>query len=316
MPILTRWMQLGAGGLLGLTFTLAPLLLAQVPQGPVIRREVNLALVEATVKDRSGKVMAELKQQDFQLLEDGRPQEIAHFSKDQIPLAVALVVDLSTSIQPFLRPLRYASISSLKALKPEDEVALFTFSYGPELRVELTKDKLDISTELEMLQAGGATNINDAVFEAARYLKEERPAARRVVILVSDNVGSGNHRYKGGDVIEEALAADAAVYSVKVPGRNPVMGRAVAAMGGGHVSIKDLTAETGGEIIEVEKQGSLFLALQTVIDRLKTRYTLGFYPPGGARDGSLRKLDIRLQSTFGRKGSDYSVVSKKGYYAK
>jgi Ca-activated chloride channel family protein len=309
-------MQLGAGGLLGLTFTLAPLLLAQVPQGPVIRREVNLALVEATVKDRSGKVMAELKQQDFQLLEDGRPQEIAHFSKDQIPLAVALVVDLSTSIQPFLRPLRYASISSLKALKPEDEVALFTFSYGPELRVELTKDKLDISTELEMLQAGGATNINDAVFEAARYLKEERPAARRVVILVSDNVGSGNHRYKGGDVIEEALAADAAVYSVKVPGRNPVMGRAVAAMGGGHVSIKDLTAETGGEIIEVEKQGSLFLALQTVIDRLKTRYTLGFYPPGGARDGSLRKLDIRLQSTFGRKGSDYSVVSKKGYYAK
>jgi Ca-activated chloride channel family protein len=289
---------------------------SQEPQGPIIRREVNLALVEATVKDKSGRVMGELKKEDFQLLDNGQPQEIAHFSRDQIPLAVALVVDLSESIRPFLRPLRYASISSLKVLKPEDEVALFTFSYEPELRKALTKEKLDVSSELEYLDAGGATNINDAVFEAARYLNEERPAARRVIILVSDNVASGNHRHSGRSVIEEALRADAAVYNVKVPGRNPMLGRAMASIGGGHVSVKDLTAETGGEIFDVQKEGSLFLALQTVIERLKTRYTLGFYPPGGAKDGAFHRLDIRLQSSFGRNGSDYSVVSKRGYYTK
>jgi Ca-activated chloride channel family protein len=289
---------------------------SQEPQGPVIRREINLALVEATVKDRSGKVMGELKQADFQLFDNDQSMEIAHFSRDQIPLAVALVVDLSGSVQPFLRPLRYASISALKALKPEDEVALLTFSSDVDLRVHLTRDKLDVSTELETISASGATNINDAVFEAARYLNEERPAARRVIILISDNVATGDHRKKGREVIDEAIAADAAVYDVKVPGRNPALGSALAKIGGGHVNIKDLTADTGGEMFDVEKEGSVFLALQTVINRLKTRYTLGFYPPGGAKDGAFHRLDIRLQSSFGRKGSDYSIVSKKGYYAR
>ncbi len=289
---------------------------AQEPQGPVIRREVKLALVDATVKDKSGKVMGELKKEDFQLLDNGQLMEIAHFSRDQIPLAVALVVDLSESISPFLRPLRYASISTLKALKPEDEAALFTFSTEPELRVRLTKDKLDVSTELESVQAGGGTNINDAVFDAARYLNEERPSARCVVILVSDNVASGGHRKSARDVTDAALAADAAVYNVKVPGRNPVLGRAMSSVAGGNVSVKDLTADTGGEMFDVEKQGSLFLALQTVITRLKTRYTIGFYPPGGPGDGSFHRLEIRLAPSFGRKGSDYTVVSKKGYYAR
>jgi VWFA-related protein len=285
----------------------------QQEQIPTIKREVRLVLVEASVKDKGGKAMKVLKQEDFLLFEDGAPQEIAHFSQDQLPLAVAMVVDLSGSIQPFLRPLRYASMSALKALKKEDEVALFTFTQYVNKRTDLTRDKLAVSDQIEFFDAGGGTNINDGVYEAARYLREQAPAARRVIVLVSDNVPTVGG-VSPGDVINEALEADAAVYSLKVPGRNPV-GSKVLGAGRGLVNVKKLTEETGGEIFDVEKEGSLYLAFAALIERLKTRYTLGFYPGGAAAaERKLKKLEVKLHPSFGVKGKDYTVVAKRGYF--
>jgi Ca-activated chloride channel family protein len=280
-----------------------------------IRVNVNLVLVEATVKDRAGHVMKDLKKEDFVLDEDGAPQEIAHFSRDQLPLAVALVVDLSTSIEPFIRPLRYASLTALKALKPEDEVALFTFTGDVRQRVRLTRDKREISDQIETFHTGGATNINRAIFDAARYLREQAPAARRVIVLVSDNVPTTQDGVNHKQVVDAALEADAAVYSLKVPGYNPLAARIGSGMVPGLVNVGKLAGETGGEIFEVEKEGSLFLAFQALIERLKTRYTLGFYSTHNADDGGFRRLNLRLQPTFGAKGKDYAVLSKTGYYA-
>ncbi len=289
----------------------------QAPPAPTgaIKVAVELTLVEATAKDKTGRVMGALKKEDFRVFEDGREQTIAHFSRDQIPLAVALVVDLSGSIEPFLRPLRYATLSALKALKPEDQVALFTFTGDVERRVALTNDKRAVSDVFEDVRAGGATNINDAVYEAAHYLKEEAPAARRVVILVSDNVPSSEGHTPPAQVVKAALEADAAVYSIRVPGSNPLGSGLNARMRGGLVNVKKLTEETGGEVFEVEKDGSLFLSFKAVIERLKTRYTLGFYPQNAVQDGKFHALDVQLADVYGRKGSAYSVLSKKGYYA-
>ena len=290
----------------------APTGAMQEQQVPTIKKEVRLVLVEASVKDKGGKAMKVLKQEDFQLYEEGQPQEIAHFSQDQLPLAVALVVDLSGSIRPFLRPLRYASMSALKALKKEDEVALFTFTQYVEKRVDLTRDKLEVSDQIEFFEAGGSTNINDGVYEAARYLREQAPAARRVIVLVSDNVPTVSGVLPG-DVLTEALEADAAIYSLKVPGRNPLGSRVLGA-GRGLANVKKLTEETGGEIFDVEKEGSLYLAFAALIERLKTRYTLGFYPSSKSTDRQIRKLEVKLHPSFGVKGRDYSVAAKRGYF--
>jgi Mg-chelatase subunit ChlD len=180
--------------------------------------------------------------------------------------------------------------------------------------VDLTRDKLSVSDQIEFFEAGGATNINDAVYAAATYLREKAPAARRVIVLVSDNVPTASG-YSPADVLNEALEADAAVYSLKVPGRNSV-GTKVLSVGRGFVNVKKLCEETGGEIFEVEKEGSLYLAFAALIERLKTRYTLGFYPGGSvnAAERKLRKLEVKLNPSFGIKGKDYSVVAKRGYF--
>ncbi len=315
-PLLRR----GAALLLALAMLLAPALPAQQPadtaaQGPVIRSDVNLVLVDATVRDKSGQVMKLLKKEDFLLYEDGRPQEITHFSRDQMPLAVALVVDLSGSLEPFLKPLRYATLTALRVLKPEDQVALMTFSSDVELLEDLTHDKRKVSDHFENLRAEGSTNINDALFLAAEYLRKEAPQARRVIVVVSDNVATDPGKVNPEEVTNQVLEADAAVYGIKVPGRNPIIARgAVKVMGRDLVNVNKVASETGGEVFDVEKEGSLFLAFQTVIDRLKTRYTLGFYPNGGIADGRFRKLEVRLQPQLGRGGTDYTLLSKRGYY--
>jgi Ca-activated chloride channel family protein len=317
LPVRTRFFSGRAAAVL-VVFALAlpPSIGAQEQVAPdsKIKVDVALVLVEATVKDRAGRVMGDLKKEDFVLEEDGAPQQVVHFSRDQLPLAVALVVDLSGSIKPFLRPLRYATLTALKALKPEDEVALFTFTSNVEQRVRLTHDKREVSDQMENIYAGGGTNINRAIYEAANYLRQAAPAARRVIVLVSDNVPTVNDGVSHDGVVQAALEADAAVYGLKVPGDNPTIAK-MASVGRGLVNVPKLTAETGGEIFEVEKEGSLFLAFQALIERLKTRYTVGYYPTRGTAGGSFRRLNLRLQSQFGNKGKDYLVLSKTGYYA-
>jgi Ca-activated chloride channel family protein len=291
-----------------------PPLAAQQEDAGRIRVDVNLVLVEATVKDKAGRIMDGLTQKDFQLLEDGAPQTITHFSRDQLPLAVALVVDLSASIEPFLRPLHYATQTALRTLKPEDEVALFTFSEHVDRAVDLTKDKRAVSDRFEFFTTGGSTNINDALYEAARYLAEEAPAARRVVILVSDNVPTDAGRVTPKQDEDALLEADSALYSVKIPGRNPPEARMAAKLGG-KVNVEKLAEQTGGEVFDVEKVGSLYLAIQALIERLKTRYTLGYTPAKTVRDGRFHNLSVQLAPGRGNPGKDYTVLAKRGYFA-
>ena len=140
-----------------------------------IRVDVNLVLVDATVKTKDGQIMSNLKKDDFEVREDGVAQKVEVFSRDELPVNVALVLDLSDSIGPFLGPLRDAATIALAALKPDDEVALFTFSTEAELRLPLTKDKNKIADQINTFEARGATNINDGIFVAAEYLLKAPP---------------------------------------------------------------------------------------------------------------------------------------------
>ncbi len=143
-----------------------------------IRVNVNLVLVDATVKSKGGQIMSTLKKEDFEVREDGVAQNVEVFSRDDLPVNVALVLDLSDSIEPFLMPLRDAAKIALAALKPDDEVSLFTFATEAQMREPLTKDKNKIADRINTFEARGATNINDGIFSAAGSIcSSSRPMA-------------------------------------------------------------------------------------------------------------------------------------------
>jgi Ca-activated chloride channel homolog len=280
----------------------------------VIHVDVNLVLLDATVKTKSGQILDGLKQEDFELREDGVPQKIDIFSRDELPLNVALVLDLSDSIGPFLGPLRDAANVALSALKPEDEVALFTFSTEAQLVVPFTKDKAGIGKEISGFQVGGATNINDGIFLAAQYLLNTPPKGRRVIILISDDVGTSAGGQGTRDIVTETIAADAVVYNLKIPGYNPPGTLIAASMVPGLVNIRRVTDQTGGEIFDVPNVAQLDPIFQALIKRIKTRYTLGYYTNATGATGKPHKLDVRLTSSHGKKGHDYVILAKSGYY--
>ncbi len=287
---------------------------AQDPGQGTIRVDVNLVLVDATVKTKDGQIMANLKKDDFEVREDGVAQKVEVFSRDELPLDVALVLDLSDSIGPFLTPLRDAATVALGALKPGDEVALFTFSTEAELRLPLTKDKNKIADQINTFDARGATNINDGIFVAAEYLLKAPPTGRRVIILISDDVGTDAGGQGTRDIVTEAIAADAVLYNLKIPGYNPPATMWHSAMTPGLVDIRKVMEATGGEVFDVKDVANLDSVFSALIQRIKTRYTLGYYTMANGAERKPHKLDVRLASSFGKKGRDYSILSKNGYY--
>jgi Ca-activated chloride channel homolog len=280
----------------------------------VVRVDVNLVMLDATVKTKAGQIMANLKKDDFELREDGAAQKIDVFSRDELPLTVALVLDLSDSIGPFLGPLRDAATTALAALKPEDEVALFTFSTEAELRVPYTTDKTKVAEQINTFHAGGATNINDGIFVAAKSLLNVPPKGRRVIILISDDVGTDAGGQGTRDIVTEAIAADTALYNLKIPGYNPPATLFAASMIPGLVNIRKVMDQTGGEIFDVQDVAHLDAEFRALIERIKTRYTLGYYTQATGAEGKPHKLDVRLAPSFGKKGRDYVILAKSGYY--
>jgi Ca-activated chloride channel family protein len=287
---------------------------AQEQSDNTIRVGVNLVLVDATVKTKAGQIMDNLKKEDFEVREDGKPQKLEVFSRDAIPLSVALVLDLSDSIGPFLGPLREAARTTLASLKPEDEVALFTFSTEAQMRVPFTHDKDEIAQEIGTFKAGGATNINDGIFLAAQYLLTGPPNGRRVIILISDDVGTSAGGEGTKDIVTEAVAAGAALYNLKIPGDNPMATLLYSYRVPGLVEIHKVMDQTGGEIFDVKDVKDLNATFGALIQRIKTRYTLGYYTSATGELGKPHKLDVRLAPSFGAKGKNYTVLSKNGFF--
>lgn len=288
--------------------------LAQEQGAGVIRVDVNLVLIDATVKTKAGAIMGDLKQEAFEVREDGVAQKIEIFSRDELPLNVALVLDLSDSIGPFLGPLRDAANTALAALKPEDEVALFTFSTEAEMRVPFTKDKSEIARQISAFHVGGATNINDGIFVAAQYLLNTPAKGRRVIILISDDVGTSAGGQGTHDIVTECIASDSVLYNLKIPGYNPPATVFYAGLIPGLVSIRKVAEQTGGEIFDVQDVAHLDAAFGALIQRIKTRYTLGYYTQATGATGKPHKLDVHLAGSYGKKGKDYVILSKNGYY--
>ena len=283
-----------------------------------LKVDVQLVMVDATVRDRSGRPMETLRREDFRVFENGLEQTIQSFSRDEYPLAVALVVDRSGSVAPYMNELRQAAYRALHQLKRGDQVCLFTFAGEVQRLEDLTTDRQRIANRIGTIQAGGGTNIVDGLFDAVYYLSLVARDRRRVVILVSDNENTTRPRSSQNEVIRLAMESETVIYSVKTVGEGtPLTMRVPVWVGslGKDDLVGKITHETGGEIIDAGSTGSLDSAFATAIMRLKLRYTLGYNSPNAAKDGSFRKIDVRLTERYGRPDSDYSVSARRGYYS-
>jgi Ca-activated chloride channel family protein len=267
------------------------------------RVTVELALLQATVRDAQGNFVKGLKKKDFQLLENGVPQELVLFSEEaEAPIRVAFLLDLSGSMvfQNHLAMARSGIRYFLDRLGPRDEAALLAFADGEvEVLADFTSDKTVLSDALLSRQAYGQTALLDAVARAPGMVPRQGNA-RRAIILFSDGVDNIS-RLAPGEAVSIARRTEVPVYSV---GLLDEVERRRAEVGA--EALRRFSSETGGKVFLANDPYGVNQASRAVVDELKNTYVLGYYPSVAGQTHAL-ELAVSCQGCV--------VTSRRGLYA-
>lgn len=277
-------------------------------EAPTIRVDVNLVRVVVTVRNRTGELVGKLQKEDFEVLDNGVPQEIRLFAHqtDQ-PLSVALLVDTSGSTA---KELKYEGDSALKFLhallsegNPKDAVALYTFDYDVKEQVHgFTHSYAALERPLKMLHGEGGSSIYDAVYFAAKAL--ENRDGRKVIVVVTDGGDTTSARDLKA-ALKAAQLADAVIYAAVVI---PITNDAGRNIGGEH-ALTIMAQGTGGRTFLQTSGADLDRTFGDIVAELRTQYLLGFYPHDvPLTKDPFHKLELRLQAP------ELRVSARNGYY--
>lgn len=247
------------------------------------------------VTDRSGHHVPGLSKKDFILLDNGQVQEIETFEATDSSLAAILILDISGSMLPKLDDARRAAHAFVNAVKPTDEVGLYTFNSSIVGSLDLTNDRAFLHAAIDDVRPDGETALYDVTAAALRRLKPLR--RRKAVVLFTD--GEDNRsRLSVNQVIQMARASDVSIFSVA---------QGVAESKTLMVFLNRLAEETGGRSLFIGNIKKLPDAFQTILTDLKSQYFLTYtLKTGGKR--TWHQIQVRLNRP------DLLVRAKKEYF--
>ena len=283
-----------------------------------IRIDSDLVTVVASIAKKSPTDSLNLTAADFEILEDGVPQEIANFARDsEQPLNLVMLFDTSLSVtQKIGFEKRAAAKFFERVIRPQDRAALFAVSTDVEIIQDFTNKIPMLVNATKQLKPQGATSLYDGIYLAANYLNAA--PGRRVIVIVSD--GGDTTSQKGLlDALRQAQLTDAVVYSVFTG--NFGMSQNLRDLAGER-ALETMATETGGEVFkpkatpgtQSEEVDDLSLkeldkAFASLAEQLRTQFILGFLSTNEKRDGTFRKLKVRI------KKEGYAARARAGYYA-
>jgi len=306
--------RLLAGSILGLWLAFQPaLVLGQEAEGgqAIFKSGVDLVTVSATVRDRRGRLVTGLEARDFEVLDRGERRAISQFRTDRAPLSLAILFDVSGSMDVATRmtAARFAAHHLLSWLEPgRDEAALFSFDSRLHEVAPFTVDTRALNGALGEVDPFGATSLHDAISEAADRVAT-RGNPRRAVVVLTDGVDTSSSKTPA-QVSSVAAAIDVPVYVIAVvsPIDDPGSDRATPQAGlkaPAHIgTVEDLARWTGGSFFYASGPSSTSRAAKDVIDELRNLYLIGFEP--GSATG-WHPLEIRT------KDEDHMVRARGGY---
>jgi VWFA-related protein len=275
-----------------------------------IKVAVEVVNVFCNVRDKQGELVKDLAKEDFEIRDNGEPREIRYFAREtDIPLTLALLVDVSGSVRRFVQSEKAAAVEFFRqVLRPTDQAMLAGFSSTIVLWQDFTSSVAPLETALGGMHAvpfrglpkdGGpmpSTLLYDVVTSAA-YTKLKDVNGRKAMVIISDGLDLGSRN--GLDVaIIAAQSTNTIVYSICYP--NP------------HVSgcgfLNSLSEPTGGRMFDLRSNTPLSKVFATIQDELRSQYSLGFVPTSPAGEHKLHKLQVKARP------AGMKVQARKGYY--
>jgi VWFA-related protein len=314
-----------------------------LPQGPTLRDKtverdqplttlkVNVQVVNIyfNVKDKRGALIPNLKKEDFQVTEDGKPQTVKYYAAESNqPLTLGLLIDTSgsqTRVLPMEKEVGAAFLRDV--LTPKDLAFLINFDISVDLIQDYTNDAARLRRAMDKTRindgggsgAGGiagagqgtipvsrpkGTLLYDAVFLASSE-KLQKEAGRKAMVLLTDGGDQGSDETLS-NAIEAAQRSEVIVYVIMIADRN------FGAMytGSAQSAMRKLADQTGGRVIDVGSDPKkLRKAFDEIGTELRSQYMVGYTPTNTATDGKYRKLEVKPVN------SEYKIQARKGYYA-
>lgn len=289
--------------------------------GPSIRSSSVVVDVYATVEGRHGRIVPGLERSDFELRDDGKPQQITYFSREtNAALSLGIALDTSNSqsgVLPAEKQAAKAFVNSV--LRQGDEAAVMTFDTDVRLLGDFTDARTELAKAiysaeinetgqsiLQMSPSGspGGTHLYDAVYLASNELMKRRNG-RQVLVLVTDGQDEGS-KMNLQHAIEAAEQANVIVYSIIVSDRE--FYALLDAPYHGDAAIRRLDRETGGRTIRVKSVKQVAQAFGEIERELRSQYRLGYSPVGLRHDGSFHRIKVMVRRR------NYSVRARSGYY--
>lgn len=265
-----------------------------------------LVLLHVTVQDHHGGFIDKLPEADFHVYENGVPQKITVFGREDTPVAVGLVVDNSGSMRLKLPQVVAAADAFAHSSNPQDQMFVVNFnehvSLGLPKGVPFVSSPDALRTAMLKIHARGETALYDAIALAYAHVGESS-LQRKVLIIVSD--GGDNASALGLNTVRDMImGSNVLVYTVGLfdpedPDRNPGVLKRLAHISGGQAFFPD-------EIPQVVH------VLETISGEIRHQYTIGYIPANGARDGSYRRIAIKLS---GPHSNRWAARTRPGYVA-
>ena len=278
----------------------------QPPQPPSFRAGVDVVSLNVTVTDGQERFVTDLTQDDFLLYEDGVLQETTYFSRRQLPIALALMIDTSASMDERMTTAQEAAIGFSRRLRPEDLAEIIDFDSRVEILQAFTNSIDALEEAIRLTSAGGSTSLYNALYISLRELKKAplrvEDVRREAIIVLSDGEDTSS-LVSFEEVLDLAHRSETAIYSIGLKTDEEGSGFREA-----DFVLRELAQETGGRAFFPEQIEDLAGIYEQISDELSSQYSLGYVSANPLQNGQWRRIVVQMkrENTIAR--------TKQGYF--
>jgi len=288
---------------------LAATALAQAPPAaqddvPLYRADARLVLLHASVVDKNGKLLTNIPQSAFKILEDGVEQPIRLFRREDVPVSMGIIVDNSGSMTSKRTRVAAAALEMVKQSNPEDEVFIVNFNDDSHFDQPLTNDVKKLQSALARMEARGGTAMRDALSKSINYVKKNGKKDKKVLVVITDGNENSND-ITLEQVVRQAQNSEVLIYAIGLLNEEEAREARAAKK-----ALKALVDASGGLDYYPKSTSDVQEITPRVAHEIRNQYILGYTSSNQALDGSFRQIKVTV-SGFGRP----TVRTRNGYYA-
>jgi Ca-activated chloride channel family protein len=266
--------------------------------------ELRLVVLHASVTDKHGKLITDLSRDAFRVLENGQPQELKVFKREDVPVSLGLIIDDSGSMRTKRERVEAAAMTLVKESNPQDEVFIVNFNDEPYLDVPFTNDPKKMEQGLTRIDSRGGTAMRDAIDLSMNYLKSDGKKDKKALLVITDgNDNASNMSLER--IVQKAQQWEVLVYAVGLLADEEKREASKAKR-----DLKALTNATGGLVYYPASVSDVRELCETIARDIRNQYTLA-YTPQVADDGTYRTIKVTVNGQSG-----YTVRTRSGYYAR